>query len=179
MLRVLYLFIIILLALSRCSPRDEVPSMESTKAPEPQAEVLIDTIHLSATKGDRLEWELQAESARHFEEEDFTLLRGIEAIFYADDGEIMTMKADEGTVHRSTEDVELTGHVEASTSEGYRLFGDRFAYRAGEGIVFSDDNVRMVRDGFEVKGTGVRIELESRSISILRGVHAKFSGIPN
>lgn len=153
--------------------------MESTKAPEPQAEVLIDRIHLSATKGERLEWRLQAESADHFEEEDITLLRGIEAVFYADDGEIMTMKADKGTIHRSTEDVELTGHVEASTSEGYRLFGDRFAYRAGEGIVISDDDVRMVRDGFEVSGTGLRVVLETRSITILRGVHAKFSEIPN
>lgn len=137
--------------------------------------VQIDKVHYSGTKGGRVEWELDAESARRSKDEDLLVLDKVSLTFYSRDGTKYLLTSREGDYRESTGEVTVNGDVVVvSLSKGYRLATETLKYSMNTKMVTSEVRVRITSKDMAVDGIGLVAEMESEKFRLLKDVHAMF-----
>ncbi len=139
--------------------------------------VKISDIHYSQTRVDRLEWELDADSAASFTSEDLMVFDSIRLVFYANDATAYTLKAREGRFFESTGEIDATGDVLVESVDGsYRLTTESLKYSSKSRRITTDDHVEIVTDSMVVEGTGLVVEIDKEKLFILNDVKALLKG---
>jgi LPS export ABC transporter protein LptC len=139
------------------------------------ADLSLEEIHYVETKGDKKEWELRAKSGQHFRQEDYTTLQDLTVTFYAEEGRIITLKGDEGSM-KGRKEIEVRGNVVITSSDGYRVTTDSLRYEAEQQRIFTDDPITLQGKGLQVKGVGVVVDLKTQKLRILRKVQTVLEG---
>jgi LPS export ABC transporter protein LptC len=142
---------------------------EVKEAADQTADLTIEDIHYVETKGEKKAWELRAKTGQHFREADYTTLEDLTVIFYAEGGRIITLKGNEGSV-RGREEIEVSGDVVITSSDGYRVIADSLHYSDEAQQIITDGPVTLEGKGVRVKGVGAVVDLQSKRVSILRKV---------
>jgi len=160
------------IAADRSRAPEEVRNVETT---ETSADLSLKDIRYVETKGDRKEWELTATRAEHYLKEEVTQLRDLHVTFYAEDGRVITVTGDRGSV-KGKDRIELHGNVVVITSDGYRVVTDSLHYDGEKRQISSEDQVTMEREGMMVKGKGVRVDLNSEKVYLYHSVETVIQG---
>ncbi|MDP8254995.1 MAG: LPS export ABC transporter periplasmic protein LptC [Candidatus Alcyoniella australis] len=130
--------------------------------------------NFSYTKSDRGQvlWRIDAERAEYFQDEDRAVLDTMVALFYDDQGREFTLSAARGEMNTATQDIDVSGGITASTSEGFQLITTSAHYDREQGIVSTDDPVLFFGDGITVHAVGMQVRIEDQQVTLKQAVRA-------
>jgi LPS export ABC transporter protein LptC len=152
---------------------DEI--IQEMKQTAETADLSLEEIHYVETKGDKKEWELRAKSGQHFRQDDYTTLQDLTVTFYAEEGRILTLRGNEGSM-KGRKEIEVRGDVVITSSDGYRVTTDSLRYEEEKQQIFTEDPIRMEGKGVQVQGVGVVVNLKTQKLFILRKVQTVIEG---
>lgn len=157
------------------SNADSVPTSRPL-APESleRADAKIEEFVFTQSKGDVVQWQVQAKQARLFEQDKRAVLRDVAFTFYGTGGDEVTVHGEEGTLDTVTKNFRLVNRqtpVVVETRSGYTIYTNRLVWTDQAREIRTEDPVRMVGHGLEVKGQGLLGRMESEEFEVLRDVH--------
>jgi LPS export ABC transporter protein LptC len=139
------------------------------------ADLTLEEIHYVETKGDKKEWELRAKSGQHFRQDDYTTLQDLTVTFYTEEGRIVTLRGDEGSM-KGRKEIEVRGNVVITSSDGYRVTTNSLRYEDEKQQIFTEDPLTLEGRGLYVKGIGAVVDLKTKKLSILKKVQTVIKG---
>lgn len=137
-------------------------------------EVKIDRIHYSGTSAGKLEWEMEASSAKRSKDDDLTYLRSVKVTYYPKKGSPYTMTADDATFREATGEISASGSVVVESKGGYRFSAQSVRYSMKTRELTTDDAVELRYSGLDLKGEGLHAELENGRFRLFKNVKAVF-----
>jgi len=149
------------------------PTQSMTPAALEQADAKISQFNFTQSKGDAIEWEIQAKQARLFESEKRAFLNEVDVTLYGEKGKEVTVSGDEGTFYMKTKHFALankTGALVVETAAGYTIFTNHLEWANDKKEISTDDPVRIVGHGVEVTGRGMIGKLGSEEFEVLQDV---------
>ncbi len=118
-----------------------------------KADYRIKEVHLQEEDRGRGSWQLDADYGEIFEAQGKTYMKKV-TIRINEPTRDWTVNSDEGDLLRDSKDVELRGHVVVVASDGLRLETSRLNWMAKEQRVWTDQPVKIWRNGVVVQGQG-------------------------
>lgn len=138
------------------------------------ADATISQFAFTQTKGDTVQWQVQAKQARLFERERRAMLQVVAVTLFGQQGKEMTVTGDEGTLNTETKNFVLTNRSEPlmiSTQSGYVIYTNHLAWTDQTRELRTQDPVRIVGHGLVVTGRGLLGHLDTEEFEILEDVH--------
>jgi lipopolysaccharide export system protein LptC len=126
------------------------------------------------SKGDVVQWQVQAKQARIFEQEQRALLHDVILTFYEGESEEVTVYGDEGTLNTASKDFALANRevpVTVTTRSGYTIYTNHLVWTDKSKEIRTEDPVRIVGNGLEIRGLGLLGRMESEEFEVLHDVH--------
>jgi LPS export ABC transporter protein LptC len=142
-----------------------------------EARVTLTGFDYSDVKEGRTRWTLRAAEARYFDDTQKTVLSQVNATFFLKDGRQVELQSDEGVLHNETKNMEVSGNVRLSSTDGYRLETDRLDYDHHTDMLHTAAPVLLEGRGLTLKGLGMEFEIGNRSLSILKNIETKLKGM--
>jgi LPS export ABC transporter protein LptC len=102
-------------------------------------------------------------------------LQDLTVTFYAEEGRIVTLKGDEGSM-KGRKEIEVRGNVVITSSDGYRVTTDSLRYEEEKRQIFTEDPIILEGKGLQVKGVGAVVDLTTQKLRILRNVQTVIEG---
>jgi lipopolysaccharide export system protein LptC len=139
-----------------------------------KAQLALQKIHQTATRGGITEWSLEADSARFLDESKELLLDNLAVEFFMDDGARMLLTADRGTLRTDTNDIAVRENVRV-TKEDLALSTEALDYDHQKRILTSRAEVRITSGGSEITANTFRYDLNTRQAVLDGDVRGVFS----
>ena len=151
-------------------PADEVPL---PRIAIEGADSRIEKIRFVEEKQGRKTWELEAHSMQHYQDRNVMILEDVKLTFFTEDGRTLTLTGKEGKVYQDTKNMELQGDVVAISNDGYRFKTHSVAYNHQEKKIQTPDPVELDGEQLWMKGRGMLIDVEARTVKVLNGVRTQ------
>lgn len=154
------------------------PSQTASPGPIEQADAKISEFTFTQSKGDTIQWQVQAKQARLFEREKRALLTGVDVTLFGVKGKELTLSGEEGTLDTATKNFVLANRADPLVVElgsGYTIYTNHLVWTDDAREIRTDDRVRIVGHGLQVTGRGMRGRMESEEFQILEDVHVDLS----
>ena len=138
-----------------------------------RADAKISEFTFTQSKGDVIEWQVQAKQARLFEREKQALLNDVDVTLYGAKGKELTVSGDEGTLNTATKHFVLANRqspLVVETGGGCTIYTNHLAWADDKKEISTEDHVRIVGHGLEVTGRGLLGRLESEEFEVLEDV---------
>lgn len=161
----------------KLAPADSSSSSISAEATSEDANLTLNNFEYHDVSDGRTRWSLQASSARYFEEKRETVLSQVSAVFFQKNGDQVNLQGDTGILHNDSKDMEIIGNVNVNYGDGYRLLTDQLVYTRAKELIHTQAPVFMEGQGFILKGIGMRLEMENRTLSVLKHIETDLQGI--
>jgi len=142
-----------------------------------QADAKISDFTFTQSKGEAIQWHVQAREARVFERERRALLTGVDITFYGEQGKELTLSGEEGTLDIATKNLMLANRSEpmvVETQSGYTIYTNHVAWKDATKEIHTSDLVRIVGHGVTVTGRGLLGRMDAEEFQILEDVHVDF-----
>jgi len=151
------------------------------KLPDIQIEGMesrLEKIQLVEDKEGKRTWELEAKSIQQEQDTKVLILEDVKVTYYSKEGRTFTVTGKKGKVNQESKDVEITGDVVLTTSDGYRLRTDSAAYTHQTRKVSTPDPVEIEGELVRLVGKGMLVDMEAQTFKILSQVktHIKRKG---
>ncbi|BCA56754.1 conserved exported protein of unknown function [Nitrospira sp. KM1] len=155
----------------------------STSAPPPKsaspgtidrADATISHFTFTQTKGDKVQWQVDAKEARLFEQDKRALLETVAVTLFGQQGKDLTVEGDEGTLETDTKNFRLANRTEPlvlHTASGYIIYTNHLVWTDSTRQIRTSDPVRIVGNGLEVTGKGLLGHLDREEFEVLEDVH--------
>ncbi|HEX6727818.1 MAG TPA: LPS export ABC transporter periplasmic protein LptC, partial [Nitrospira sp.] len=94
--------------------------------------------------------------------------------FSGTEGDEVTVHGEEGTLDTATKNFRLTNRetpIVVKTRSGYTIYTNHLVWTDKAREIRTDDSVRMVGHGLEVRGQGLLGRMESEEFEVLQDVH--------
>jgi LPS export ABC transporter protein LptC len=154
---------------------DSVPTSQSAPPGSiEQADAKISEFTFTQTKGDVVQWQVQAKQARLFEQERRALLNDVDVTLYGIKGKELTVSGDEGTLDTATKNFSLMNRMDplvVETSGGYTIYTNHLVWTDATREIRTGDPVRIIGHGLSVTGRGLLGRLELEEFEVLEDVH--------
>jgi LPS export ABC transporter protein LptC len=158
---------------------DSPPTSQATpQGPIETADAKISEFIFTQSKGDVIQWQVQAKQARLFEKEKRALLNDVDVTLYGQNGKELTVFGEEGTLDTQTKNFSLANlekPIVVETGSGYTIYTNHLAWTDNAREIRTDDPVRIVGHGLEVTGRGLLGRMESEVFEVLEDVHVVLS----
>lgn len=140
-----------------------------------QVDIKVEKIRYSGTKAGKVEWELEADSARRSKGEDLTILENIKVTFYAKDGTAYTLTSKEGMFREAAGEIVASGSVVIESSgEGYTIRTSSLKFFLNDKLITTDKRVEMTSRGTDLAGTGLEAFVDQERFRLKKDVRAVF-----
>lgn len=139
-----------------------------------QADATISNFTFTQTKGAVVQWQVQAQQARLFEQDKRALLRTVAVTLFGQQGKELTVTGEEGTLDTATKNFMLanrTTPLVVETTSGYIIYTNHLAWTDHTHEIRTQDPVRIVGHGLEVRGRGLLGHLDTEEFEVLEDVH--------
>lgn len=110
---------------------------------------------------------LDADKAISSQNEERVTLTGIRLRFERKDGHNMEIKGAEGNFNKSLNEISLKGGIQGHSSKGYDFSTEYIVYNQKEGVLKTDELVRMSGPFFSVSGKGLLYNPEAETFKII------------
>jgi len=121
-----------------------VPENQSA-APPKVANRAVANSTLEESKDGKKSWELKITSLEYDDKKENAVMKGIDGKFYAEDGRIMTVTADEGTVNMTSKNIVLIKNPKGITSDGGTVVADKVTWLNKERLVLAEGHARITK----------------------------------
>ena len=139
-----------------------------------QADATISNFAFTQTKGEQIQWQVEARQARLFERDKKAVLAEVEVTLFGARGKEMTVQGDEGTLNTETKDFVLANRSEPlviRTDSGYTIFTNHVTWKDERREISTQDPVRIIGHGLEVTGRGLLGHMDNEEFQVLEDVH--------
>lgn len=139
-----------------------------------KADATISQFSFTQTKGDKVQWQVDAKEARLFEQDKRALLETVAVTLFGQQGKELTVQGDEGTLDTNTKNFVLANRVEplvVHTESGYTIYTNHLAWTDETREIQTKDPVRIVGHGLEITGKGLLGRLDREEFEVLEDVH--------
>jgi len=139
-----------------------------------QADATISNFTFTQTKGATVQWQVQAQQARLFEQDKRALLQTVAVTLFGQQGKELTVTGEEGTLDTATKNFILanrTAPLVVETTSGYIIYTNHLAWIDQTREIRTQDPVRIVGHGLEVRGRGLLGHLDTEEFEVLEDVH--------
>jgi len=154
---------------------DSLPTNPSMSLePLEQADAKLSEFIFTESKGDVLQWQVQAKQARVFEQKKQALLHDVALTFYGGGGEEVTVHGEEGTLDTASKKFMLSNRevpIIVTTRSGYTIYTNHLVWTDKAREIRTEDPVRIVGHGLEIRGLGLLGRMESEEFEVLHDVH--------
>jgi lipopolysaccharide export system protein LptC len=138
-----------------------------------KAQLSLQKIHQTATRGGITEWSLDADSARYLDENKQLLLENLAVEFFMDDGTRMLLTADRGTLQTETNDIAVRENVRV-THEDMTLRSEALDYNHQQRLLTSQAEVRITSRDSEITADTFSYDLNTRQAVLDGNVRGAF-----
>lgn len=125
-----------------------------------QAIMALSQVHQTATKDGAVQWELDATTAELETGTGKMILQSPKVTFFLDDGTRVKLTAKEGTLHTSSNDIEVRGNV-LVRNDRYTLITEVLAYEHEQRVLHADAPVQIIGQDIELKAATMRYDLNA------------------
>lgn len=149
-------------------PVPEIP--EGTQ----DADMHLNKIHYTSTNKEGVkEWELKALAANYFKDKNLAEFEGVDIIFYSEKGRTFSLRGDHGLLNTETKDMQLSGKVIGTSSDGYQFKTEFLTYEADKRQAKTDRKVYLEAPQFNLEGLGMVMDLKKEKMVLLNDVRAQ------
>lgn len=134
------------------------------------ADMRLEKVRLVEDKHGQKTWELEANSARQYEEQNMMVLEDVKLTFYGKEGRIFYLTSKQGKIYQDSKNVDLTGDVMLTSNDGYQLKTQSASYDHAEQIVRTPDPVEIEGEQIRMTGKGMLVNVEAKTFRILSQV---------
>ena len=145
-----------------------------------QADATISHFSFTQTKGDQVQWQVEARQARLFEQDKKAELDGVEVTLFGAQGREMTVRGDEGNLDTATKDFVLMNRSEPlviRTESGYTIYTNYVTWKDETREIRTQEPVRIVGHGLEVTGRGLMGHIDTEEFHVLEDVHVDLAPV--
>lgn len=139
-----------------------------------QADATISNFSFTQTKGEQIQWQVEARHARLFERDKQAVLAGVEVTLFGERGREMMVRGDEGILNTETKDFILANQSQPlviKTDSGYTIFTNHVTWKDESREISTQDRVRIIGHGLEVTGRGLLGYMDKEEFQVLEDVH--------
>lgn len=139
-----------------------------------QADASIQGFTFTQTKGDIVQWKVEAQQARLFEEQKRALLSQVQITLYGVQGKELMLAGDEGTLDTETKNFMLANRdspITIETESGYVIHTNHLNWIDSRAELQTSDPVAINGHGLHITGRGLLGKLESEIFQVLDDVH--------
>lgn len=115
-----------------------------------EALMTMDTVHQIATKGGRVQWELDADSAQLESGGQQMVLTAPRVVFYMEDGGIVHLTAQKGVLNTKNNNMDVSGNVRVA-NDRYILETEALSYHHGKRVLSTAVPVKITSDTFDLR----------------------------
>jgi len=131
-------------------------------------------IRYTETSDGNRRWMLVADSAAHSMGEGVTRIENINMVFFDRRGnEDVILTARSGSFQVDSRQVEVHGDVVVKSPRGFVLYTEHLTYGEADRMIHTSDPVRMVSEGMELTGKGLRLNVDNHTLELLSSVRAR------
>ena len=169
--------LIILITVFLLKNKHKLPKSIDVKIVKTGIDVSIENFHLIEEKEGKKQWELNADKAEVINSKGITRLRNIELNFFQKSGNKLLVFADKGIIQNNNNNIELTGNIEVSNSDGYKLKTDNLNWISDKKTIQTDDLIEISGKDLSISGKRMTVNVESEVFKIHDGVKVLFYGM--
>jgi LPS export ABC transporter protein LptC len=139
-----------------------------------QADAIISQFTFTQTKGDKVQWQVDAKQARLFERDKKAILDQVAVTLFGLQGKEMSVQGDEGTLDTESKNFVLVNRSEPLviyTESGYVIYTNHLVWTDQTREIRTQDPVRILGHGLEVRGRGLWGHLDTEEFEVLEDVH--------
>ena len=135
-----------------------------------KADIRIEKARYTETKDGHKEWELEADSAQYFKNDNLTAFENVKVIFYSKNGVNYTLIGREGRLRNDSKDMDIVGDVVVTSTDNYQLKTDSLQYIADVRQISTKDKVFFTGPGINIEGTGFLADMVTEMVSVFANV---------
>jgi LPS export ABC transporter protein LptC len=117
-------------------------------------------------------WTLVADSAAHSMEDDITRIANVRMEFFDPQMGDIVLTADQGELSSADRTVKVRTNVKIVSPPGNVMLTDFLEYKEATNSLYTDKEVRINFDQFNVTGKGMQMDVDKRILLILSNVKA-------
>lgn len=140
------------------------------------ADQRLERIHFVEEKHGKKIWELEARTIYQYQEQNLLLLEEVKVVYYAKDGRSFTLTGDRGKVYQDSKNMELTGNVLLTSTDGYRLRTQSISYRHSNKQATTPDLIEFEGEQIRLTGKGMVIDMEEKTFKVLSQAKTEWKG---
>lgn len=135
-----------------------------------KADIRIEKAKYAETKNGRTEWELEADSAQYFKNDNLTVFENVKVVFYSQNGVNYTLTGMEGKLRNDSKDMDIVGNVVVTSTDNYQLKTDSLKYIAGVKQISTKDKVFFTGPNISIEGVGFLADMITERVYISANV---------
>ena len=127
----------------------------------------------SEVRNGRKIWEVKATQGQYFPGDAKAIVRNAELFVFAKDGDQVTLWADSGTLYLSgpsLQRAEVEGNVRVMQNEEVKITTEKALYDKEKGLVEIPGAVKIEGAAFEISGSAMFVDVESRVVRLTKDV---------
>lgn len=134
------------------------------------ADIRIEKARYVETKNGRKEWELEADSAQYFKNDNLLAFENVKVTFYSQNGMNYILTGKQGRLRNDTRDMDVSGDVVVTSGDGYKLVTDSLRYSAAAKQISTKDRVIFTGQNMRIEGNGFVADMITEKVSVLANV---------
>lgn len=137
------------------------------------ADARIQDFTFTQTKGETVQWKVQAEQARLFEHENRALLNNVQITLYGAQGKELTLSGEEGSLDTQTKNFNLSNRTKpivVETQSGYTILTNHLVWTDARHEIQTAEDVTINGHGLQVTGRGLLGKLDTEEFQVLHDV---------
>ena len=107
---------------------------------------------LNEFKDGKLLWELKSKKIAVNVDTKESYMEGISGKFYAEDGRVVELTANQGLYDEKSQNVILAGNIKATVSDGAEITGDKLMWENEKNMLSMEGNVKGKKDDVRLSG---------------------------
>jgi LPS export ABC transporter protein LptC len=155
--------------------RSRAVRVESVGPRPSAADLAIKEVRLEEEAAGGVRWQLVADQALIYDSEGRTALRNPNVRVQERDRS-WAVVGEEGDLHQESKDVEIRGNVVLTSDDGLRVETSVLRWHAHDKRLWTDEPVRILRDGTVIDGTGLEVQMDEQMTTVAGRVRASFPG---
>ncbi len=154
--------VIAIYIISQSDPYVMEPVAESA---EPEATLLVNKIHQTATRDGKKEWSLEASSGHFIDKTRQLILKDVKVTFFLKDKSEILLLADQGILETDSSNIEVTGNVVLDNKE-YKLLTEKLSYDHNQRLLYSKTPVTISGASAKLAAESLRFDIDTKKLTL-------------
>jgi len=148
------------------------PQKTLLKIMDSTVDLQVMNVHYTEATDEGVKWEIKADSAQYRKKENLAVFKNPCIKLIMPNGRVYVMTGSEGFVHQDSKDMEISGNINLTSSNGDEFKTNHLSYSGIEKRCYTPAPVTMKNSRIQVDAKGMSLSLKDEQLTLLSGVRA-------